>query len=403
MARVGLKINGTTKYLDDGAEEVLGTVSGINLCHTGPFIYATGNGSSAGAGTVAISKLVPPANVGGAQAAYAHASGLVDSWNTNAPSALTAYPAATAATTGAGTFRNWDLAAFTNSRPFMVGLLGDNSTLGYLGLKINGTTKNNLVPSAEDNAGSILRYANRQNCTLGNGFTGSARASKWGNCVVINLAGLTTTDATAQNLGSVPADCKPPVKVNFQLINHNTQEYWTAYIHTDGTLVIYNPNKNKLVSNAWGGAIYSTTNADGGTNIFTNTPLKVNGTQKNLRQLSNANYTCRATSVTGSGGTLYLWRWGNFVAGNCYTYQPGQTDALNGKAMFTIPTGFRPAATAYSTGYGFMNQSTSPAPASGNRIATQITTAGVVNAWSKAGFASAALPMGLSFYYYCNE
>jgi hypothetical protein len=407
MSRVGLKIYGTTKYLDDASEEILGSVSGINLCQTGPFIYATGNGSSAGTGTVAISKLIPPANVGGVQAQYAHACGLVDSWNTNAPSALAAYRGASDTATGAGTFRNWDLASFSNSRPFMIGILGDTTAAGSgFSLKVNGVTKSNLVQSADQSTSVLRRITSRQNCTLNNGITGSIRASKLGNCVVINMAGLTTTDATAQNVGTVPSDCKPAVNVVFQLINHNLKEYWTGYINANnGNIVIYNPNKNKLVSNAWGCAIYSTSNADvgSGADIFTKAPLKINGVQKTLQQINNANFTCRYASVASGYNPLHLWRWGNLVVGNCYYFRTGQTAAFNGNTVFTIPAGFRPAATSYSSGYGFVGQTNSPQPATGNRLAFNIGTDGKVQAWSKAAFQYDVEVCGLSFYYHCNS
>jgi hypothetical protein len=143
--QVGLKLNNVVRYLETADEQTLASISGIDLKQWGCLIYTSGNGNTSGTQSVPVSKLLPPST---STSNVAHSCGLVDLWQENRPSPLAASNSSTT-TTGAGSFSNFAGGNFTNSRPFMIGILGDGTASTTYSLKMAGVTKNNIVPSAE--------------------------------------------------------------------------------------------------------------------------------------------------------------------------------------------------------------------------------------------------------------
>ncbi len=145
MAQQGLKILGTTRQVELDGEQTLATISGIDFKQYACLVYTSGNGNTSGTQSVPVSKLLPPST---STSNVAHSCGLVDLWQENRPSPLAASNSSTT-TTGAGSFSNFAGGNFSNSRPFMVGILGDGTATTTYSLKMAGVTKNNIVPSAE--------------------------------------------------------------------------------------------------------------------------------------------------------------------------------------------------------------------------------------------------------------
>jgi hypothetical protein len=401
MGQQGLRLNNVVKYLETDGEQVLGSISGLEIRQYACFLYCVGNGSSAGAGTVDIPRLVPPSNTSGGSA-WSHCCGIADSWGANTTTYIAAVRGATDTTTGDGQFSDFAGTNFSNTRPFMVGLIGDTTSAGTnLSLKMNGVTKANLVQAA-DQKPSMLRQVTRVNCPLVNGYTGSVKASKWGNCVVIGIAGVSGTATTSTVIATVPSGYRPEKSMTVQIIGNSRKEYYYASLSPSGDLAVEITTGQGL-SDAWGGVIFGTSNSDSGSNIFSYPQLKMNGVTKTLMQVNNTSLTCRTAIVSGSGGNWYLWKWGHFVAYNVWGYSPGQTGALSGKTLVTFPEGFRPASQSFSNGYGFAARILTPAPASGNRIAINIVHAGNVQAWSKTGFQTADTTCGASGYFYSTD
>jgi hypothetical protein len=400
MARQGLKINGVTKYLDDGAVETLGTVNGLNLKHYGAFLFVDGNGNNTAAGSVAISKLCPPAAQTQAimYRKNAYGCGVVpvcltfDSLKFYSAMGGISVSAAneTATTTGAGTFTTYDQTTFDGARPFMVALLGDSTTANTVGLKINGTTKSNLVLSADDNTGSLFRQAERADGTRGSGIQGSITASKWGNCVVVNITDMRGTFTAGTVLATLPTGFRPPQNTFIQLLNNST--FIPAYINTAGQIICQYSLDTTTQTGVYGCAVFGTSNTSGSA-LFNTVGLKLNGVTKNILQLNNTGLTAECATVTSGvssvTGTCYLWKWGKFVVGNAYYTQ---TTASYANA-FTLPTGFRPAAAATTSGFGF-NGMTGKTGAVRNASIIDISTAGVVRI---EGLSTGQA--GLSFYF----
>jgi hypothetical protein len=283
----------------------------------------------------------------------------------------------------------------------MIGILGDGTASTTYSLKMAGATKNNIVPSAEV-SGTLLRQVTRADCPLASGFTGSIRASKIGNLVVINIAGLSSTVTTSAQICTVPAGYRPEKALTVQLMGYTKSGYYSCYLNPNGAIGV-DITDGQGLSSCYGCVVFGTSNTDSGSNVFNYPVLKMNGVSKTLLQVNNANLTCRTTQVAGSGATWYLWKLGRFVCGNVWAFSPQQTGAFNNKTLVTLPVGFRPAATSYSSGFGFTDRSVSPQPASGNRIAITINTNGNVQGYSKTGFPYADLACGASFYFYSAD
>ncbi len=104
--------------------------------------------------------------------------------------------------------------------------------------------------------------------------------------------------------------------------------------------------------------------------------------------------------------TCHIYRIGNFVFGHCDNWVPKSpaTAAMNGKLIFTLPAGYRPKTTSFST--GFAGQSYGAAgwtPAVRSRIATQIEPDGQLKAWTHSSSYVATVGNTLSFYHYWDE
>jgi hypothetical protein len=409
MSSVGLKLNSTIKFLDDMTEQVLGTINGINLCQTGPFIYATGNGAATAASSTNINRLLAPAAIGQANAQYAYQCGIVDVWSQNKGSALSAYAAnATTTSTGAGGFRNWDLSSFANSRPFMVAFLGDGTSTAHYGVKLNGVTKQ-ILPSAET-ANTILRYVQRVNVPLYSGVTaGSITASKWGDIVIVNACGITSTRTAMEVvIGTLPEGFRPSREQAMVFKNHNGSYYNAAAIMSSGMINIAGAIAATPISNAWGCGIFCLSDTNAVNPIWDKANMKINGVSKAMwAKNSDGKFSCKVGSMTpvspvtlGSGASAFVYRVGNFVFGCCKMFRMGVAGQYNGVKIFTIPTGFRPAAAAYSTGFGSQYANTLTA---NMRLATNISTDGSVNVWAGTSNGTATTSCSICFYYYCNE
>jgi hypothetical protein len=413
MAKVGLKLNNVTKYLDDATEEVLGTVDGISLCRTGPFIYATGNGSGATpTRTVAIPRCVPPAAVGAANAEYGFCAGLVDSWQQACSALGCAASSATATATGAGTFRNWDIAHLGNSRPYMAGIIGDSGKKNFLSMKINGKQKDNIVPEPQANPDSVLRY--RYACAdpvLASGVTGTFRVREWGDVLIMNISGANFPAKTTR-LGrfTTVASEMPKHRVPFQLINHNKEIYFKGHLTTDGYIDLESHSAvTQKGENAWGCAIWCYSDSGTDTPMWRNADLKIANVQKSLLVRGNSYYLSYHSTATPAADitaeTCHVYRMGNFVFGHCDNWKPqGAAAAMNGKLIFTLPAGYRPKATSFSTGFAGQSYGAEGyTPAFRSRIATQIEANGQVKAWTHSSSYVATVGNLLSFYHYCDE
>jgi hypothetical protein len=394
MSIQGLKINGVTKSLDDGAPLILGTVSGLNLCQTGQFIYSSGNGASSGSGTVNISKLLPPA---AGTDVYGYSAGIVDSQQSGL-SALSGVSASGSTSTGAGSFRNFDLASYSNSHPFMVGLLGDGTTHGYYGLKLNNVTKSNLVPAAED-AGGTFRKVERQKVTNGSGVTGNMYVSRWEGVVVLNMNSVAFTAVNGNTvLGTVPSGWRPPFTVTINLSPHNGSRFYKAFVTSAGAITLYNTVAGTNISNAWGCGVWGTTATASTTALYSTPGLKMNGVTKNILQYTANHYNPQfGTGVNASGvtGTCNVWRYGNFVWGSAFEFNPNQSTLMSNVLLFTLPVGFRPKETTYSTGYISMPTSSSIAMV---RSYARIDTNGEVRCWANGSSNSTSCT--LCFYFH---
>jgi hypothetical protein len=402
VAIQGLKIYDITKGLYSDTEEVLGSVSGCNLCGWGPFIYVTGNGSSAGYGSKNISKLIPPADKSDASTGFnAYGSGIIDSQQTGL-SACSLRPATSSVTTtGSGTFNTYSLGNFTDSHPFTVALLGDRTAHGYYGVKANGVTKSNLVP-APDDATSTFRVASRQKVTLASDVTGSIYVSSWGNTVVLNASSVAfnTTSNGNKVLGTIPSGYRPSTNITINLSQNNGSRFYKAYVTSAGEIIIYSSATSTSVSNCWGCGIWCTSTGDNSSGLYSTVSLKVNGTTKTVLQYTGSNYNAMhttATNASGITGTCHVWKVGGFVYGNAYGINTGITSTMANRHGFTLPVGYRPVATSYSTGYMYLNKSGSYSMV---RAYARIDTNGEIRFWGNGS--SDNTDCGLVFYHYAG-
>jgi hypothetical protein len=418
MARVGLKLYGTTKYLDDGKEEVLGTLNGLVLCQTGPFIYAKGEGGITGTRSVAIPRLCPPAAVGQANAKYAHCCGVVDSdvWGLGA--IAVGATSATSTTTGAGTFECWDLPAYHSSRPYMVGLLGDGKGADYLSMKLYNTTKTGFLPSAQDNPTGVLRRVERIIIPKKSGVNGTITASKWGSTVVLNLCGVSNfSTSTSAVLGTLPEGWRPNLySVPIIIGPHNTKLYPSGWVNNiTGEIWVGNLGRRGM-SNIWGCGIFCTEKYKIFNNpIWTKTDVKMYGTTKSLLRISDESYKGSFLYIkdpyvapANDDAYLNLYRVGNFVYGYLRSFDTGRSSSsyLSGNTVLTIPDGWRPAEDCYSSGFGAQTDTVGKtSPLSPFRVSYIIRTNGNVDAWTRLDIMNqmSMKSCSLAFYYYCNQ
>jgi hypothetical protein len=410
MTRQPLTLNGVRNYWDDGLSESLGWLNGINLRHTGAFIYATGNGTDDTMNTeVNIPKLVPPAVNG---SSWTYGSGLLDSWG-HGITAITTENATT--TTNKGKLISWpqNTGGFGNGRPYLVGLLGDAGGIDHLTMSLNGVRKNGILASADDYGSGVLRYRDAAICTNATGTTGSIIVSRWGDTVVLNFAGISSTrTGDPMLLATIPPGYCPTRNTICQLANHNSGIYYTCIVNPNGAINVYtgiSPNTPVLVSNAWGGAVLCTSAVTASGRVHEPQLCTINGVQKTLYNKVDSNYNSKQTTATNMNdttGVLFVYRIDNFVYGSAVSYGIPVSGQIEGRVIFNIPAGFRPNCEpngiCYNTGYGFQYLGQAKPPLYNARCATQIGSNGDVALWTN-GATSINNNMGLSFYYECTQ
>jgi hypothetical protein len=417
MARLGLKINNDVRYLDDGAEQILGTIHGISIRQTGPFIYATGQGdntgnTNGGTSNIIISKLCPP-SPSALDIPQAYGNGLVDAGDVNAINRMTMERnSGTYTKTGSGKVISHAISSYKNSRPFLVGLVGDGTTQNRHTLKINNVSKNNLIPAPEDHEGSLYRYAKRQEIQMNVGFSGSLYCSKFGSVVIMQLTKGTATfpqGETSLLASTLPEEFRPSVNVYFPIAHTPAQQNPSWFIGTayaDGRVTVRRVIAAGTIQfdpNVSGIGIWSTNTVDAPP-LFKKVKLKMNGIEKEFTQLNNTELTTQHTYVAGVNkgenfGVCRLWRLGNFVFGNAHHFTP-QTPTNPSANYFVIPEAWRPLEETYSCA-GALEASGSTEGMDNYRTRYKIGTDGVVSGVNT--FSGGSIYHYLSFYYYCNR
>jgi hypothetical protein len=180
-------------------------------------------------------------------------------------------------------------------------------------------------------------------------------------------------------------------------------------ILTNGVIQIAGARGIGEIKNLWGCGIYCLSDVNATNPIWNKASLKIGTEAKNLwEKNSDGKYACKVAPLPpilpvnfAPGGWASIYRVGNFVFGSAKSFRMGTAGPYGGFGAFTVPAGFRPVETAFSTGFGSIYANTL---VENNRLAVNIEQSiSQIRIFSINTPVSATALLSFSFYYYTKD
>jgi hypothetical protein len=390
-------------------EDVLATCDGMQLCRSGAFVYIKGQGGNSHNHYASFDFYAPPAvDIGRMNLnERAYAGGIVDCDSGIDYQSIYNGMGVFGKTGTGSVWTGENLSRYTNARPYLVALYGDNQTATTTaGIKVGNDTRTGFMLTGKENDNSLYMGVERISVPLPLHVPiGTIMISRWGDVCVMTLTHLsiTTTATDLVNLGTIPVGWRPRHDVPFPFVDNYGSKYPYSNIDANtGNIYLYRDHTNDYQGD--GCAIYSTADATTGS-AFTTASLNVKGVKKTLIRrntgapLQSTMATC--TNASGVTGTCYVYRLGNFVFGHSLGFSAPISSVVTDQNLFQVPVEYTPSERVYSTGFGAYYLNGQPPTVDWQRCRYVIDPDG----WVKISTSTKAPVTNCTFcgYYYCNS